>query len=173
MFENIGGKIKKLASILTYVGIAASCIIGIIIMCFAGYFGSICVLIGFLVMFVGSLLSWVSSFLLYGFGELVEDNEVMKKIMLKENPEIFPEHSIKHGETWRCPECCRDNSANTNECKCGYKRESKASGSVKPWDDNNGHIICPVCGKRQDKRLPNRFCAECGQEFAEDEIIPY
>ena len=64
-FENIGSKIKTLAVVLTVVGIVASVIFGFFILSAnAGY--------GLLIMIVGSLISWVSSFFTYGFGELIE-----------------------------------------------------------------------------------------------------
>ena len=64
-FENIGSKIKTLAVVLTVVGIVASVIFGFFILSAnAGY--------GLLIMVVGSLISWVSSFFTYGFGELIE-----------------------------------------------------------------------------------------------------
>ena len=67
MFDNIGGKIKALATFITVIGILVSIISGIIIM----MLHSDLMLIAVLMMIVGSLLSWLSSFLLYGFGELI------------------------------------------------------------------------------------------------------
>lgn len=65
MFENIGGKIKKLAIVITIIGIIISFIIGIML---SNEFG----LGGFIVILGGSLLSWIGSFLLYGFGEIID-----------------------------------------------------------------------------------------------------
>jgi len=76
MFSNIGGKIKNLAIVVTWIGIISSVILGIIMMA-TGY-GEM-VLIGFLVALVGSLLSWVGSFLLYGFGQLIENTDTIVK----------------------------------------------------------------------------------------------
>lgn len=70
MFDNIGGKIKGLASILTWIGIVASVIIGIIFI--ADGDGG-----GILIMILGSLTSWLSSLLLYGFGELIENTSTI------------------------------------------------------------------------------------------------
>ena len=66
MFDNIGGKIKMLAVVCTIVGIAGSVITGFVMMAneMAGW--------GLLIAVGGSLLSWVGSFLLYGFGELID-----------------------------------------------------------------------------------------------------
>ena len=84
MFDNIGGKIQGLAKVICWIGIIASIILGIVIIMGAsqsyGYyrrtdtgtiFAGIAVIVG------GSLLSWVGSFVLYGFGELVENSSII------------------------------------------------------------------------------------------------
>ena len=71
MFDNIGGKIKGLASFLTWIGIIASVITGIIFI--ADDAGGM----GFLLIILGPLASWLSSLLLYGFGELIENTSII------------------------------------------------------------------------------------------------
>ena len=65
MFNNIGRKIKSLAEILCWIGIFLSVIMSISVF-------KISVLFGLLVIVLGALASWIGSFLLYGFGELIE-----------------------------------------------------------------------------------------------------
>lgn len=158
MFENIGGKIKKLASTLTVIGILASILIGFIIIIMGSQseeMGATFAWIGILVMIFGSLMSWLSSFLLYGFGELVESNEIMKKLILSKNPEFTPkEPEAEPKETWICPMCCRKNSIDDILCKCGYEND-------KPYDAGS-YIICPNCQNHQEKQENNHFCASCG-----------
>lgn len=74
MFDNIGKKIKILAYVLTWVGIIASVITGIAMM---NSFDSIVKTIGLIVLIVGSLLSWASSFIIYGFGQLIENTDII------------------------------------------------------------------------------------------------
>ena len=74
MFDNIGKKIKILAYVLTWVGIIASVITGIAMM---NSFESIVKTIGLIVLIVGSLLSWASSFIIYGFGQLIENTDII------------------------------------------------------------------------------------------------
>lgn len=64
-FENIGGKIKILAVVITVIGIGVSLAFGL-------YLLDSNVLLGLVIAVVGSLLSWISSFFIYGFGELIE-----------------------------------------------------------------------------------------------------
>ena len=66
MFGNIGKKIKTLAAVITWIGIAICVFIGI------GLFGLHNNTAGVAVILVGSLLSWLLSFILYGFGEIVD-----------------------------------------------------------------------------------------------------
>lgn len=80
MFDNIGGKIKSVATAIAIFGIIGSIIIGSIIIAEANdsYYPSAReVLGGLLVMIVGSLSSWVSSFTLYGFGQLIENTDII------------------------------------------------------------------------------------------------
>ena len=73
MFDNIGGKIKKLAQVVCWVGIISSLVIGIVLMAMTDPgFTDYLTFVGLLVAVLGSLGSWVSSFFIYGFGELIE-----------------------------------------------------------------------------------------------------
>lgn len=78
MFNDIGEKIKILARCVCWIGIIASVIIAFIMFSKVDevsyrqeglYKG-----LGYCFLFVGPLLSWISSLLLYGFGELVDTN---------------------------------------------------------------------------------------------------
>ena len=68
MYDNIGNKIKGLALATAVFGIIGSVIVGF----FFAVTGS--TLVGFLIILVGALVSWVSTWLLYGFGELIENS---------------------------------------------------------------------------------------------------
>lgn len=71
MFENIGKKIKNLASIITWIGILLSVVVGIIII----VLDDSLVAVGLIVIVAGFVSSWISSFLLYGFGQLVDNSD--------------------------------------------------------------------------------------------------
>ncbi len=77
MYNNIGKKIKVLAKVLAWIGIAASVISGLGMIIVSSRAGGAMSLIGILTMVLGSLLSWVSSFVLYGFGEIVENSALI------------------------------------------------------------------------------------------------
>ena len=65
MFDNIGRKIKTIAKIGCWIGVAASVILGPALM--GSNEG-----MAFVIMVIGSLSSWIGSWSLYGFGELIE-----------------------------------------------------------------------------------------------------
>ena len=72
MFNNIGEKIKSLAVGCTIIGCVSSMITGIILLTNENG-------IGVLVFILGCLVSWVGSFVLYGFGELITQTTAIAK----------------------------------------------------------------------------------------------
>lgn len=71
MFNNIGKKLMGVASVFTTLGIIASIIIGII------FLAEEEVLIGLIIIALGSFVSWLSSLALYGFGQLIDNTSVL------------------------------------------------------------------------------------------------
>ena len=66
MFNNIGEKIKGLAIFFTIIGVIGSFVGAIYMWRYdSGFF------VGFIILVSGILVSWIGSFLLYGFGELI------------------------------------------------------------------------------------------------------
>lgn len=79
MFTNIGEKIKTLAKVVCWFGIIASVISGIAMIATS----ETLILAGVLTLVLGSLFSWISSFVLYGFGEVVENSDIRTELMAK------------------------------------------------------------------------------------------
>jgi len=78
MFKNIGGKIKTFAKVVAWIGIIASVIVGLVF----GMEDEDMIIYGLLIAGLGAFLSWVSSFIVYGFGQIVENTD--KLVALKE-----------------------------------------------------------------------------------------
>ena len=70
MFDNIGGKIKTLAKVVCWIGIVASVILGLL---------SRNAITALLFIGIGSLGSWIGSFMTYGFGQLIENTDILVK----------------------------------------------------------------------------------------------
>ena len=82
MFKNIGGKIKLLAKIICIVGIALSCLIGLARITIADRY---MLLTGIAIAPIGSVISYLVSVFIYGFGELIETNrEILKTLSPEE-----------------------------------------------------------------------------------------
>lgn len=82
MFQNIGGKIKLLGKIVAWTGIIFSLVIGVIFIVVGmdlNVNAGVAVGIGVFILVFGPIVSWISSFMLVGFGELIEKvNEIAK-----------------------------------------------------------------------------------------------
>lgn len=93
MFESIGGKIKMVAAAVCRIGIIAFAIFGIVIMSA----NDDAILPGFLVMILGSLFSWIGSFMTYGFGQLIQNSDIDVIVeQLKKSCQKF--FNKKHGK---------------------------------------------------------------------------
>jgi len=68
MFDNIGDKIKVLAKVMFFLELITALIMGFALMFGEGETGGV----GLIVFFVGPIVAWISSALLYGFGELID-----------------------------------------------------------------------------------------------------
>jgi hypothetical protein len=83
MFDNIGGKIKGLAKLVCWLGIIGSGICGIVFEGATRSNGG-----GLVIAIVGAVISWIGSFFIYGFGQLVENSDIIaEKIENLENLE--------------------------------------------------------------------------------------
>jgi hypothetical protein len=125
MFYNIGGKIKVLAMVTTIIGIIFSVIFGIIIMT-ENFFS------GLFLMLVLGVSSWVGSFMIYGFGELIEcaqriarnTRQPLPSSLLQSANATAKTHPQRTEPTTStkilCPDCRQEIYENTQKCPyCG------------------------------------------------------
>ena len=174
MFNNIGGKIKTVAQVICWLGIIGSIIMGIAMI---SAFDEIS---GILIILLGPLFSWIGSFITYGFGQLIENSDILveqgkkgeyttshiissiKALSGEAKPTATasqksvvtkPSTVIEDSEKV-CPNCKQTLSANNAFCThCGFKLPTK----------DNKHI-CPSCGtvSKED----SVFCTQCGHKFS-------
>ncbi len=79
MFDNIGRKIKNLAFVFCIIGIVFSMVAGVSL--FAEEEG----LRGAIYILAGITISWIGNFLLYGFGELIENTSRIRYLLEKQD----------------------------------------------------------------------------------------
>ncbi len=174
MFDNSGEKIKNVASVLCMIGIILSVIIGLVLIAtganlngdyYTRSFGTVFIWTGIITAAAGSLMSWVVSLLIEGFGDLISSqqcterlaNDILGKINstlligdkasepAKTKSSVENNHTLY--DTWKCANCKTDNNANAKFCvHCGQKRGE-------PWECTNcktsnasEHLFCSNCG---------------------------
>lgn len=184
MFDNIGEKIKLLAQILCWIGIPGSIVMAIIMIDKATevYIASAYKTIGFLLLFIGPLIALVSSYVLYGFGQLIENSKTQALYMEKLYDKMFPDFIMstnnsqrkantttdnsnsKPAHEWMCANCGKMISEST--CRyCGnkadYSRISPEQNSANQKAVNTGDVPywCGKCGKSGPYE---EKCPECG-----------
>ena len=185
MFDNIGGKIKGLAKFVCWVGIIISVIAGIVLMVqgsevnsyyYSGGAGTGLIAGGLMTMILGSLLSWLGSLTLYGFGELVENSAECVSELKRQNRTM---DDIKNmaADIGKNPER-KEGPAGTyqklpKEDQSGKPENPPAdSPAVHPGTDEFGwktgddprFVYCPGCNARYsvDYMKYRDACKECG-----------
>ena len=121
MFDNIGGKIKALATTITVLGMIASiiCGTGIIMEDYEQ------LALGILIILGGSLVSWISTFILYGFGELISHLQHLRYHMADLSKRVSKISAILDSQfaDWTCGKCGKQNESTAQHCKdCGAYR---------------------------------------------------
>lgn len=146
MFENIGGKIKMLAKILTALGCFASLVIGLAMGAKTGENGALLFLF---IILIGCLVSWLSSFILYGFGQLVENSDILAK--------HYKNQSEKHNDI------SATDAAERHQWHC--KEQSKNQSAISASDTVIKHKWrCDVCGNMTSEEI----CPTCNNQKAEN-----
>ena len=143
MFENIGEKIKTLALVTTWVGIITSILSGFILLIGGA-------VEGLLIMILGSLGSWIGSFVLYGFGQLITNTDAIAAAAANKGrdpqyppvaqsvpaatPRAYPPQPAApavQSTPWRCAGCGFYNHPRVGTCqRCGVTKEWSANQNV-------------------------------------------
>ena len=72
-YKNIGCKIKGLATVIFIVEAVVSLIYGLVLIASSKF----TIVFGILLIVFGPILAWVGSWLLYGFGQLIENSDII------------------------------------------------------------------------------------------------
>ena len=139
MFDNIGGKIKTLATVVCFLGIGASIIAASALWAQNDRYTPT-IALGFGVLIGGCLASWIGSFFTYGFGELIEEttqNRVINyQILLRLDKEAGTE---------------RQSSAAVRDVPVAFANSTRMA-RVAPLRPNvtSGGWTCKKCGARNE-----------------------
>lgn len=120
MFYNIGQKIKALAVVITWIGIVLSVIAGFVVSSTGDW------QMGIIIVIAGGLGSWLMSFLLYGFGQLIYNTDILVCHFCAEDGE----------EEERCFEARNDNNG-------GKDNSEEQNQNPKPAENSSdeGEIV--------------------------------
>lgn len=142
MFDNIGGKIKGASVTICVIGIIAS-------LCAGFFFLREDLFLGVVIMIAGSLVSWLGSFFSYGFGQLIENSDIIAKTikrenMKNENAEKIQQEIKKHNRTAKNKVLSDDVSGNDYiDIPCPSCNEML---SCQKMDFIvNDVLVCPLC----------------------------
>lgn len=148
MFDNIGGKIKSLAKIMTWVGIAISVILGLILL-FSG--DGILMICGVVEMVIGSIFSWIGSFLLYAVGQIAQNTDILAGRVTLNEIEEEDEKDEERLERLR-QQAAVNNAAKKVEIKKAMSsyNMSAANNSTEIFSSSDKYIdvFCPHCGEK-------------------------
>lgn len=145
-YDNIGGKIKGLAKLIFAILAIAAVITGFVLMAQ----DEDMILIGLLVVVFGPIVAWVSSLFLYGYGQLIENSDIIaaeynrknekhEKDVAKSNAKKEAQRREKAKVIIANPNIADDEYIDINCPNCkeelSYTKEELQSGDV----------ICPMC----------------------------
>ena len=148
MFDDVGSKIKGFAVIVCWLGIICSCIVGFTTMSegaklneyssygYGGSGGSALIALGFVILIVGSALSYLVSLFAYGFGEMIENsNSIDSRILgIEGKLEGFTSEK-KIGST------SEDKTGSTSENRSDINRASSTQYVFKSIDNEKEELI--------------------------------
>ena len=165
-YDNIGKKIKGAAEFIFVLEAIATMIGGIVLMILEFPF------LGILVMVLGPILAWVSSWLMYGFGQLIENSDIIaseykckgkkpekknvKEFQLKEtrakennakeikeDNEYFDKKVVKH--TGTIQEILRNPAVSDYEFIDVICPSCKEELAYRKEYLKQGNVVCPMC----------------------------
>ncbi len=161
LYANIGNKIKGLAKAAFIVEAIGAIVTGLVLL----FTDEELILYGFLTLICGPIIAWVSSWILYAFGELVEktcDNQsntnmIVKLLKEKDNKKT----NIIDSPTYNASSKQRATSVTDN---CENKVDNSPQSAQYTVSEKNT-IICSLCNFEQPAN--RKVCWHCGAKFEE------
>ncbi len=157
MYNNAGGKIKGLATVIVAIGMIASVILGIVAM-FGNFFA------GLLTAAIGCLSAWLSGLMMAAFGELVENS--YKILQILSNGKAIDEPKAPEAPAYAkvsvspadISDVMQRDGVGYGEAMMTAKREKMAAPVPAAKPD-----VCPGCGA--PRKGNGAFCGFCGTKL--------
>lgn len=156
MFDNISDKMKSAATALAILGIIGSIIVGIVMIAESP-------LVGLLVIVVGSLSSWVSSFTLYGFGQLIENTDTISSEM-ESIRHIASGYVVNASDKTQSSSNDSGSFANSNDT-ISYTNLDPCLGTCELCDKENVKVARCKIVDSMGRRYYYYLCADCMKEY--------
>lgn len=165
LYGNIGGKIKCWAKWIFILGAVGISIFGLAIMLIG--MSTSTFLTGTLIIAIGVFSSWISSWLLYAFGELVEKssrNEANTRAIVK-----LLQDSQKDKQTFINAVPSENNQNNSQNAPQPLKttRPDNSTLITDVIAAPDGEIFCPLCNCKQPSN--RKICWNCSATFVAQE----
>lgn len=161
MFNNIGKKIKTLAVVLFIIMLIGVFVFGLLVMIYGTsaipganrrdlfFANSASVLVGIVIWCFGFLLSWIGSFFLYGFGELIDKTAENAKYTRRISDFLESQRILATGKLY-------------NQNNTGAQQNIQETGIDVPVKEHH-NCVCPNCGTENDDSFV--FCTSCGNRL--------
>ncbi len=161
MFDDIGGKIKGLAKVLFGLEAIATVIAGFV-------FVDATDGLSLLYAIVGVLAAWVSAWFLYGFGQLIENSDIIAEECKRTNEKNEKDAGKQRAETASESVLNRflqneDSSRYAERKQTSTKENQNKNTPAESAQILDGEKICPKCGLVQ--RANRTVCWSCDQQF--------
>ena len=158
MYNNVGRKIKDLASLLAGLGIFFSIIIGLIMFAAGIENNGYLSFMGIIFAVVGSIAAWLSALLLYAFGQLVDNSDI---IVGQNNRVIYLLETKRRKANNFTPDFKQQNTqkedVKTEENESDYFQNDYKEPDVSPVEHK---WRCDFCGNM----CTSNFCTVCGAQ---------
>ena len=163
LYKNIGGKIKSWAKWIFIAEAIGAIMSGVALFSKAEY-DEIFVLYGFLTIILGPIVAWVGSWILYAFGQLVEDVHAMRD---KEGTtkEVRAKHEAEARMKYEAEQKAQQEAV---------ERAKREAEEIAKWQEENQltdedfiDSACPKCGEILSflKNETKGVCPNCDTEF--------
>ena len=158
MFDNIGQKIKTLAMVVCWIGIIGSTATGLVLIGRGIDGPDVLVTSGVITVIFGPFLSWIGSFFMYGFGQLIDDTQKLREHIVPD------EETVESEEDDDDYDYAGDHMAETTLSEIDFKVVPGANCLV---CNRTGVPLAPFTNS--DDGTPDGYiCADCAAEFEKE-----